>query len=670
MQEQATLSVGTVIQKQYIVEGLLSRSNSGATYLVRDQRARDVSRNLFVLFVLKEVVEPNKQARRRLLAEGKFLRRLHHPGLPRVRQVLNDNKNHRVYLLMDFIAGQDLETLRQQKDEKLFSWPEVMSIMAPIIAAVTYLHSQQPPVIHGDIKPANIIMPREDSGVVLVDFGMITAYNPGSTIAASRHCYRAPEQNNGSIDVRTDIYALGATYYTLVTGKLPPDAHARLTHVGNEALDPLEPVNSLVPALPMHIGKAIEQAMSLDAHHRFSSVEQFWEALWLVLADHPAPVFSIPSVPKGPPAGPALGFGQAVGQTLEKPVPELLLAGSMPESVEELEDLDIEKTLLVVPVLDTVEEQEHLDAKNLPVVPIVATIVKPEDLDAENLPVVPMLESVEESEDLDIEKPPPVVPVLKSIEEPEDLDVVPVPESVEEPEDPDATVRLPWLPPVVRIPRSAEDQKDLDSEKTLPKLPPVVPAGVKEQKDLIVAKLLPEPPGDGKAPVSLRKLGVLLIGLALLLSLGIGASFLSHARSHPAASSATPASHAASPAPTPTSAPVASSYPTLAGMYAGTIYDIAANATTEMSLTGVQQTQIGISGNFTGLHRTGTFNGIIDPHPPKHIQFTVKDQAGHLILSFDGNVQSDGELSGNYCTLNPAGQCNGDIGLWSVAPAS
>src|SRR5690242_4728919 len=126
MQEQATLSVGTVIRGQYIVEGLLGRSGSGATYLVRDQRARDVPSNLFVL---KEVVEPNKQARHRLASEGKLLRRLHHPGLPRVHQVLNDDKNKRVYWLVDYIAGQDLETLRQQQPEHLFAWPEVMHIL-------------------------------------------------------------------------------------------------------------------------------------------------------------------------------------------------------------------------------------------------------------------------------------------------------------------------------------------------------------------------------------------------------------------------------------------------------------------------------------------------------------------------------------------------------------
>ena len=421
---------------------------------MRDQHAGDVPNKLFVL---KEVVEPNKQARHRLASAGKFLRRLHHPGLPRVHQVLNDDKNNRVYLLMEYIAGQDLETLRQQQPEKLFSWSEVMSIMAPIIAVVTYLHHQQPPIIHGDIKLANIIIPGEGSGVVLVDFGMMKAYNPGSTIAASRYCNRAPEQSNGSIDVRTDIYALGATFYTLVTGQLPPDAHSRLTQVHNEAMDPLEPVNSIVPAIPMRISKAIEQAISLDAQHRFSSVEQFWEALWLILAEQPAPVFDKPSVPTDPPAVPTAGLEWAIGQTIEKPLRE-------PPPV--------------VPVLENIEEQEELD-------------------------VVPVPESIEEQEDQDAEKPPPAVPVL---------------ESLEELEDPDATVRLPKLPPVVRLPHSAEGQEDQDAARPLPKLPSVAPAGVKEQMGLNVVNLLPKPSGHVRTPISLRKLGVFFIMFAYLLA--------------------------------------------------------------------------------------------------------------------------------------------------------
>jgi eukaryotic-like serine/threonine-protein kinase len=227
---------------------------------------------------------------------------------------------------MEYIAGQDLETLRQQQCGEPFSWSEVMTLMAPIIAAVIEMHRQQPAIIHGDIKPANIVMPSEDIRVVLVDFGALKACDQGTATAANKYRYRAPEQYTGSINVRTDIYALGATFYTLVTGKLPPDALSRLNEVGNGALDPLAPVNSVAPALPMRIGKAIERAMSLDAQHRFSSVEQFWEALWR-LKEHPIAVSAFRSVQKGP--------QRAVGKASDILVPRPLPGVVLPDSGEE-----------------------------------------------------------------------------------------------------------------------------------------------------------------------------------------------------------------------------------------------------------------------------------------------------------------------------------------------
>ena len=288
MQEQPTPSLEIVIRGQYVIEGLLGKGSAGATYLVRDQQSGD-GRVPGKLFALKEVIEPMKQARRRLASEGKLLRRLQHPGLPSVPQVLKDDKNDRVYLLREYIAGQDLETLRQQQPEQCFSWPHVMSIMALVVEAVLYLHRQKSPIVHGNIKPANIIMQKEGGTTVLVGLGLVKTCD-SVPLGDDDHCrYLAPEQYGGSIDVRTDIYALGATFYTLATGKLPPDARSHQASTS----DPLEFAKSAAPAIPLQKGRTIARAMSLDAGRRFSSVEQFWDALWL-LEENPHPrLFSL-----------------------------------------------------------------------------------------------------------------------------------------------------------------------------------------------------------------------------------------------------------------------------------------------------------------------------------------------------------------------------------------
>ncbi|HET8851167.1 MAG TPA: serine/threonine-protein kinase, partial [Ktedonobacteraceae bacterium] len=273
---QTTLPIGTIIRERYIVVGLLGKGGFGAVYLVRDLRVRQN------LFALKELHDPSKQERDRFTFEGEVLKRLDHTALPHIYRTFNDDKNGRAYILMDYIEGINLERLRQQQPEKRLPLPQVLSLMAPIIDAVSYLHHQHPPIIHRDVKPANIIAPKTGDGTVLVDFGIAKEYDPDSTTTAIRHCspgYGAPEQYSIGTDTRTDIYGLGATIYALLTGMVPADAFYRMTQMGNKSIDPLEPVKQSVPSIPAPVAEAIQRAMALGRDDRFPTVEEFWQAL-------------------------------------------------------------------------------------------------------------------------------------------------------------------------------------------------------------------------------------------------------------------------------------------------------------------------------------------------------------------------------------------------------
>jgi serine/threonine protein kinase len=273
---QSTLPIGTVVRNRYIVEDLLGKGGFGAVYLVRDQRVRHN------LFALKEVADPNKRERARFVFEADVLRRVDHPALPRVYYVFEDSKNDRAYMLMDYVEGPNLEILRQRQPNKRFSVQQVLTIMGPIINAVSYLHQQQPPIIHRDIKPANIIVPDSGDGSVLVDFGIAKEYNPDSTTTAVRHAspgYGAPEQYGIGTNTRTDIYGLGATIYALLTGVVPTDAFFRTTQQGSKGTDPLEPISQYVPDIPGHVEQAVYRAMAIDGNDRFPTVEDFWQAL-------------------------------------------------------------------------------------------------------------------------------------------------------------------------------------------------------------------------------------------------------------------------------------------------------------------------------------------------------------------------------------------------------
>jgi serine/threonine protein kinase len=279
-QGQIRLPKGVTVRdplgKRYVIERLLGEGGGGAVYLVSERHARHN------MFALKEVICPNKQDRERFVFEGEVLERLDHRALPRVYRMFEQDQLKRVYILMDYIEGRDLEALRQEQPDRRFALPLALALMAPVVNALNYLHSQDPPIVHRDIKPANIIVPVGAAEAILVDFGSAKEYTPDAKTVALRHRvpgYAAPEQYSGGTTPRTDVYALGATFYTLLTGTIPPDAITRATKSWSPAGDSLKPANLLAPTVPTAVAQALERAMALRSTERFETVEAFWQAL-------------------------------------------------------------------------------------------------------------------------------------------------------------------------------------------------------------------------------------------------------------------------------------------------------------------------------------------------------------------------------------------------------
>ncbi len=192
---------------------------------------------------------------------------------------------------------------------------------------MSYLHKQDPPIIHRDVKPANIIVPTANDEAVLVDLGIAKEYNIDATTTAVRRCspgYGAPEQYDKGTNPRTDIYGLAATLYVLLTGVIPTDAFFRMAQIGGRKHDPLEPVTQLVPSIPRPVSAAIQKAMAINSVDRFASVEEFWQALSLYQSDksalQPLPVAaSYPST--GEPQQAALAaIGQEPATVVTRPV--------------------------------------------------------------------------------------------------------------------------------------------------------------------------------------------------------------------------------------------------------------------------------------------------------------------------------------------------------------
>jgi serine/threonine protein kinase len=279
-QEHFILPVGVTVRdpqgNRFVIEAVLGKGEFGAVYLVR-QRGEE-----HTLFALKEVVNPDKIARERFAFESEVLKRLEHESLPRVHHIFENDRLKRVYLLMDYIQGRDLEVLLAEQPGRCFPLPLVLVLMAPIVDALRYLHAQDPPIVHRDIKPANIIIPAKGGGAMLVDFGSAKEYVPGSattSIGHYSHGYAALEQYRTGTNPSTDLYGLGATLYALLTGSAPIAAPSRVVGRLARGVDPLKPVHLLKPGVPPGVAQALQRAMAISSADRFESVEQFWQVV-------------------------------------------------------------------------------------------------------------------------------------------------------------------------------------------------------------------------------------------------------------------------------------------------------------------------------------------------------------------------------------------------------
>lgn len=264
-----TLVQGQIIQGRYRIVGLIAQGGFGAVY-----KGWDVNLNRPI--AIKENLDTSPEAQRQFMHEAQILSNLSHPSLPRV----TDNflaPGEGQYLVMDFIEGEDLQQMLDRQGQP-FTETQVLPWIEQVCDALEYLHQQTPPIIHRDIKPANIKITPEGRAV-LVDFGISKVLNTSARTTLGARAvtpgYSAPEQyGRGTTDQRSDVYSLGATLYTLLTGQELPESIERLT---NDA--PLTAPRQVVPAISPNVESAILMACEPITTRRLSSVQAFRQSL-------------------------------------------------------------------------------------------------------------------------------------------------------------------------------------------------------------------------------------------------------------------------------------------------------------------------------------------------------------------------------------------------------
>jgi len=285
---------GTLLQDRYLIERQIGAGGMGAVYLAVDQRFGSH-------VAIKETFYKNDELGEAFEREAHLLNSLLHPVLPHVSDFFTENNGH--FLVMQFIEGEDLfEVLKR---EGAFPVRDVLRWTDSLLDALDYLHSQEPPIIHRDIKPQNLkITPRGD--VILLDFGLAKLSSEDTTgvksIFGYSRKYSPLEQIQGTgTDARSDLFALAATAYHLLTGKPPIDVLNRAAEiiVGNP--DPLPLASEINNEIPVDVANVLNSAMALNASRRFASAKAMRQAL-----EHAVNLYSAENVEEVPEQAPAV----------------------------------------------------------------------------------------------------------------------------------------------------------------------------------------------------------------------------------------------------------------------------------------------------------------------------------------------------------------------------
>ncbi len=276
------LKSGAILKNRYKIIRFINQGGMGNIFQAEDLRLEGR------LCAVKEIrLDPGlpqeilDQTREQFQNEANVLARLDHPNLPKVSDIFSEEQSD--FLVMDFVPGKDLRAVMVESRQRgeFLDEREVMDWARQLADAVIYLHSQDPPILHRDIKPGNLKL--TPNGVLkLVDFGLVKIMATDEatiTIVQGRGTalYTPIEQyggDSGRTDVRSDIYAFGTTLYHLLTNHPPLEARERFLHP-----EDLIHMSELNPDLSPRTERAVEWGMSLHPDQRPESVLAFKDAL-------------------------------------------------------------------------------------------------------------------------------------------------------------------------------------------------------------------------------------------------------------------------------------------------------------------------------------------------------------------------------------------------------
>ncbi len=250
----------TLQNGRYTVVRELGAGGMGRVYLSHDEKMES---EVVIKEMLPFLATPKERdyIRKHFKEEAKILYRLKHAGLPRVTDYFFEGDS--IYIIMEYIRGRDLESIIKSRPDGRINVDEFFQWIVKVLDVLEYLHSQDPPIIHRDIKPGNIML-TDNGEVYLVDFGVAKAI-AGKTVTQTRvgtPGFASPEHFFGKFMLSSDVYSLGATFHYLLTGDDP------------RSRNPFDypPLNLYRDDVPPELQKILDRMLETERDYRYATV--------------------------------------------------------------------------------------------------------------------------------------------------------------------------------------------------------------------------------------------------------------------------------------------------------------------------------------------------------------------------------------------------------------
>jgi len=302
------LSIDYVLRDRYKILRLLGQGGMGAVYEAHDNVFETSVAVKEIVVDLSNAQNTNAQEMVNIAfeREAKLLAKINHETFPHVKDYFSEDSGQ--FLVMELVDGEDLATLLKQRQEP-FPVDEILGWADQLLDGLDYLHTQDPPIIHRDLKPQNLKLNTRGK-IKLLDFGIAKGMDSSSTNTITNQTFVAATLNYSPIeqmlrvidptflavithkygnqvesilkqnaDVRSDIYALGATLYNLLTAVSPVEAVKRAVDIWDGKPDPLQNPSSLNPKISGAVSEFLLRSMQINRDHRFRSASEMRTAM-------------------------------------------------------------------------------------------------------------------------------------------------------------------------------------------------------------------------------------------------------------------------------------------------------------------------------------------------------------------------------------------------------